>query len=162
MFLVSVDIVVAEDSDVEDWLLSSAHPAREASAKAARQEKINVEGRMEVLVVFINVRIRRGPISPMGCIPHDACAVFSCKHQVMKTDSKKRSLRLGKFIARVYDVYFPGDHGHYGTDADHVPVIPGNDFLKIEVDVRVKEIIAARQPPFRPILQQTQSICETA
>jgi hypothetical protein len=40
----------------------------------------------------------------------------------MKTDSKKRSLRLGKFIARVYDVYFPG------TDADHVPVIPGNDF----------------------------------
>jgi hypothetical protein len=46
----------------------------------------------------------------------------------MKTDSKKRSLRLGKFIAGVYDVYFPRDHGHYGTDADHVPVIPGNDF----------------------------------
>ena len=46
----------------------------------------------------------------------------------MKTDSKKRSLRLGKFIASVYDVYFPRDHGHYGTDADHVPMIPGNDF----------------------------------
>jgi hypothetical protein len=46
----------------------------------------------------------------------------------MKTDSKKRPLRLGQFIARVYDVYFPGDHGYYGTDADHVPVIPGNDF----------------------------------
>ena len=37
-------------------------------------------------------------------------------------------MRLGKFIAGVYDVYFPRDHGHYGTDADHVPVIPGNDF----------------------------------
>jgi len=46
----------------------------------------------------------------------------------MKTDSEKSSLRLGKFIARVYDVYFPREHGHYGTDADHVPVIPGNDF----------------------------------
>ena len=46
----------------------------------------------------------------------------------MKTDSKKRSLRLGRFIASVYDVYSPGDHGHYGTDADHVPMIPGNDF----------------------------------
>ena len=37
-------------------------------------------------------------------------------------------MRLGKFIASVYDVYFPRDHGHYGADADHVPVIPGNDF----------------------------------
>jgi hypothetical protein len=76
MFLVSDDIVVAEDSEVEDWLLSLAQPAREASAKAARQEKINVEGRMEVLVVFINVRIRREPVFPMGCTPHDARAVF--------------------------------------------------------------------------------------
>jgi len=50
------------------------------------------------------------------------------KHQAMKTDSKKRSLRLGKFIASIYDVYFPRDHGHYGTDADHFAVIPGNDF----------------------------------
>lgn len=46
----------------------------------------------------------------------------------MKTDAKKRSLKLGKFIASVYEVYFPCDHGHYGTDADHVPVIPGNNF----------------------------------
>ena len=46
----------------------------------------------------------------------------------MKTDSKQTSFRLGKFVASVYDVYFPGDHGHFGTDADHVPVIPGNDF----------------------------------
>ena len=46
----------------------------------------------------------------------------------MKSDSKKRSLRFGKFIASVYDVYCPRDHGHYGTDADHVPVISGNDF----------------------------------
>jgi hypothetical protein len=50
------------------------------------------------------------------------------KHLAMKTDSKKRFLRLGKFIVSVYDAYFPRDHGHYGTDADHVPVIPGNDF----------------------------------
>jgi hypothetical protein len=53
----------------------------------------------------------------------------------MKPDSKKRSLRLGKFIARVYDVYFPGDHGHHGTDADHVPVIPGNDFAPASSNV---------------------------
>jgi hypothetical protein len=46
----------------------------------------------------------------------------------MKTDSKKRSLRLGKFIARVYNVYLSRQHGHYGTDADHLPMIPGNDF----------------------------------
>jgi hypothetical protein len=80
----------------------------------------------------------------------------------MKTDSKKKSLRLGKFIARVYDVHFPGDHGHYGTDADHVPVITGNNFLKIEVDGRVKKINPAQQFRSRPISQQTQSICETA
>ncbi|MCE0484581.1 MAG: hypothetical protein LV479_10120 [Methylacidiphilales bacterium] len=46
----------------------------------------------------------------------------------MKTGSQKKSLKLGKVIASVYEVYFPGDHGHYGTDADHVPVIPGNNF----------------------------------
>jgi hypothetical protein len=46
----------------------------------------------------------------------------------VKPDSKKRSLRFGKFVASVYDVYFPRDHGQYGTDADHVPVSPGNDF----------------------------------
>jgi hypothetical protein len=66
MFLVSVDIVVAEDWEVEDWHLSLAQPAREASAKAARQEKINVEGRTEVLVVFINVKVRRNHICSYG------------------------------------------------------------------------------------------------
>jgi hypothetical protein len=66
MFLVSVDIVVEEDSEVEAWLLSLAHPARAASAKAARQEKINVEGRMEVVVVFINVNVRRNRICSYG------------------------------------------------------------------------------------------------
>jgi hypothetical protein len=44
MSLVSVDIVVAADSVVEDCLSSLAHPTSEASAKAARQEKIKVEG----------------------------------------------------------------------------------------------------------------------
>jgi len=63
----------------------------------------------------------------MGCSPHDVSRVFPCKHKAVKSDSKK-SLRVGKFIASVYDVYFPGDHGHCGTDADHVPIIPGNNF----------------------------------
>jgi hypothetical protein len=128
MSLLSVDIVAEDDSEVEVCLSSSAQPTSEASAKAARQEKIKVEGRMEVFVLFINVTIRREPTSPMGCSPHDGSRVFRCKHQPVKTDSKKKSLRVGKFIATVYDVYFPGDHGHFGTDADHVPVIPGNDF----------------------------------
>jgi len=46
----------------------------------------------------------------------------------MKTNSRKRSPRVGGFIARVYDVYFPHDRDDGGTDADHVPVIPGSDF----------------------------------
>jgi hypothetical protein len=58
MSLLSVDIVVAEDCEVQELHLSEAHPDKETSAKAARQEKINVEGRMEVLVMVINVRIR--------------------------------------------------------------------------------------------------------
>jgi hypothetical protein len=128
MSLLSVDIVVVEELEVEERFSSLAQPAREASAKAARQEKIKVDGRMEVLVIFINETIRQEPTPPMGCTPHDASGAFRCKNQAVKTDSKKISLRVGKFIASVYDVYFPGDHGHFGTDADHVPVIPGNDF----------------------------------
>jgi hypothetical protein len=58
MSLVSGDIVVEEDSEVEDWLLSLAQPAREASAKAAKQEQINVEGRMDIFFIFVNVTIR--------------------------------------------------------------------------------------------------------
>jgi len=46
----------------------------------------------------------------------------------MKTNSRKRSPRVGGFIARVYYAYFPHDRHDGGTDADHVPVIPGNDF----------------------------------
>jgi hypothetical protein len=126
MSLASVDVVAEEDS--EECFSSQAHPAREASANAARQEKIKVDGRMEAVVLFINVRIHRESTSPMGCTPHDASMVFSCKPQTVKSGSKKKSSKLGKFISRVYDVYFPGDHGNYGTDADHLPVIPGNDF----------------------------------
>ena len=70
MSLLSVDIVVEEDSEVEEWHLSQAHPDREISAKAVRQEKIRVEGRMEVLIIFINVTVRRKPISPIRCTPH--------------------------------------------------------------------------------------------
>ena len=66
MSLLSGDIVVEEDSEVEECLSSSAQPASEARAKATRQEKIKVEGRMEVLVILINVTIRREPTSPMG------------------------------------------------------------------------------------------------
>jgi hypothetical protein len=65
MALLSADIV-AEESEEEECLLSQAHPAREASAMAARQRKINAEGRMEVLIIFINERIRQKPTSPMG------------------------------------------------------------------------------------------------
>ncbi len=43
MALLSGDIV-AEESEEEDWLLSQEHPARVASTKAARQEKIKIEG----------------------------------------------------------------------------------------------------------------------
>ena len=77
MSLLSVDIVVAEES--EECFSSHAQPTREASAKAPRQEKIKVAGRMEALVIFINERIRLEPISPMGCTPHDLSAVFRCK-----------------------------------------------------------------------------------
>ena len=117
--------VVAEES--EECFSSQAHPARETSAKAARQEKIKVERRIVVFVIFINVILRLDSNSPMGCIPHDVRTTFRCKHQIMKTNSNKKSLRLGKFSAQVCDVCVPGDHGQYGTDADHVPVIPGND-----------------------------------
>ncbi len=53
MSLLSVDIVVEEDSELEECLSSLAHPVSEASAKAARQEKIKVERRMEFLVILI-------------------------------------------------------------------------------------------------------------
>jgi hypothetical protein len=83
---------------------------------------------MEVFVIFINMTLREESTSPMGYKPHDIGVDSRCKHLAVKTDSKKRSLRVGRFVTSVYDVYFPGDHGHFGTDADHVPVIPGNDF----------------------------------
>ena len=57
----------------------------------------------------------------MGCTPHNVSRVFRCNHLAVKTDSEKKSLRVGKFIVRVYDVFFPGDHGHFGTDANYVP-----------------------------------------
>ncbi len=97
MSLLSGDIIVEEDS--EECLSSLAHPARETSAKAARHEKIKVEGRMEVFVIFINVTIRQKLIPPMGCRPHDIGVDSRCKHQAVKTDSKKRSLRVCNFIA---------------------------------------------------------------
>jgi len=126
--LLSEDSVAEEDSEVEQCLSPLAQPAREASAKAARQGKIKVERRMEVFVIFINATIRQELIPPIGSIPHNVREVFRCKHQAVKTDSKKKSMRLGEFISPVYDVYFPYDHDYYGTDADHMPVIPGNDF----------------------------------
>lgn len=128
MSLLSVVIVADDESEVEECLSSSAQPTREASAKAARQEKIKVDGRMEVFVIFINIRIRQEPALPMGCTPHDINRVLRGKNQTVKTGPKKKSWKLGKVIASVYDVYFPGGHGNYGTDADHLPVIPGNDF----------------------------------
>jgi len=47
----------------------------------------------------------------------------------MKSKSRKRSPTVGEFFARMDDVYFPHDRDyHGGTDADHLPVIPGKDF----------------------------------
>ena len=80
---------------------------------------------------YINVRIHRRRIHASGVNTPCVIAIFRCKHQSVKTDFQRRSLKLGKFIAGVYDVYFPrnhGNYGNYGTDADHVPVIPGNNF----------------------------------
>ena len=65
-----MDIVADEESQVVECLSLSAQPTSEASVKATRQVKIKVEGRMEVLVIFINVRIHQEPASPMGCTPH--------------------------------------------------------------------------------------------
>jgi hypothetical protein len=42
MSLLSVDIMVVDESEAEECLSSLAHPVREASNKAARQDKIKV------------------------------------------------------------------------------------------------------------------------
>ena len=54
----------------------------------------------------------------MGCSPHSLCAIFEVKPEGMKTSSRKRCARLGEFILR----------SHGGTDADHLPMIPGHEF----------------------------------
>jgi len=59
MSLLSVDMVAEDDSVVEDCLSSSEQPTREASAKAAMQERIKVEGRRQIFFIFIKVTIRR-------------------------------------------------------------------------------------------------------
>jgi len=69
--LSGVIVVVAEESVVEERLSSSAQPTSEASAKAARQVKIKVEGWKDVFVIVIKVSIRLESNSPMGSIPHD-------------------------------------------------------------------------------------------
>ncbi len=58
--------MVEEESEAEECLSSEEHPAREASAKAARQDKIKVGGRTEVLVIFIGARIRGDRIQANG------------------------------------------------------------------------------------------------
>jgi hypothetical protein len=74
MSLLSVDIVVVEELEVEDWFSSPAHPERAASTKAARQKKIDVEGRMEVLVIFKRDRtpgtnFSNGVFTPLAAVP---------------------------------------------------------------------------------------------
>ena len=47
----------------------------------------------------------------------------------MNPISRKRSLRFGDFISHAYDIFFHTNRDyHEGTDADHIPVIPGSDF----------------------------------
>jgi hypothetical protein len=66
MFLLSGAGAVEEESEVEECLSSEEHPAREASAKTARPDKIKIGGRTEVLVEFIDVRIRGDRIHANG------------------------------------------------------------------------------------------------
>lgn len=50
--------------------------------------------------------------------------------QDMKCNSRKRSLKLGEHTICIYDdcLSYGFDYAG-GTDADHIPVIPGNDFV---------------------------------
>ena len=105
MSLLSVDIVVEEDS--EECFSSQAQPAREASTKAATQVKINVEGRMEVFVIFIKVTIRRKPTSPMGCTPHNVTRVFRYKHQAVKTVDGVNARHLTKRLVGGNEASWP-------------------------------------------------------
>ena len=73
MSLLSVDVVV--EFEAEERFSSLAQPTSEASAKAARQERIKVEGRTEVFFIFIKETIRQEPKPPMGCTPHDVSRV---------------------------------------------------------------------------------------
>jgi hypothetical protein len=57
MSLLSGDSVVEEESEAEECLSSEEHPVKEASARAARQDKIKIGGRTEVWVIVINMRI---------------------------------------------------------------------------------------------------------
>ncbi len=52
----------------------------------------------------------------------------------MDSEPEKKSSRLAEFIARVYDVYFPGHHGYNGTDADQSAVTAGTDFASHSSD----------------------------
>jgi hypothetical protein len=72
----------------------------------------------------------------MGCSPHSVHVVSHVKTKYVKTSSRKRCLTFGKFIGR----------NHRGTDADHLPVIPGNAFPA--------EVIRGRSPRF-----DTFSLC---
>jgi hypothetical protein len=48
----------------------------------------------------------------------------------MKCNSRRRPLKLGEFTAYVYDDRLPFGFDYAGgTDADHIPVIPGNNFV---------------------------------
>ena len=57
MSLLSVDIVVAEDSDMEECLSSLAQPTREISAKAVRQKKTGY------LIIYVLLKI-----APLACM----------------------------------------------------------------------------------------------
>jgi hypothetical protein len=92
MSLLSVGIVVADDSEVEECFSSQAQPVREASANPARQVKSKIGA---VLVIFINLRLRREPTHPMGCTPHDVSGAFGFENQTLKAYSKKRSKKVG-------------------------------------------------------------------
>ena len=65
----------------------------------------------------------------------------------MKLKSRKNSPTIGEFIATAYSICFPYDFAHYGgTDADHVPVIPGDDF-PADASHRDESVLHPAAPP---------------
>jgi len=57
---------------------------------------------------------------------------------------RKRSLRLGIFVAHTYGIFFhPNRDYQCGTDADHISAVPGTDYAP---DIPLGDKAVARNP----------------